>query len=204
MAILVPIDNVRLPGTVESEMVAPLAGMWSTSRIMLDGGGVQANQNWAHPLRQYEIKLGACSPDEIEAIRTMAIARRGIRAFLIRDWSDYQGVDEPLGTGDGDETDFPIIRYYADTALPYSREITRLDTPPALVAKVDGSVTAHTIIDGRTVRISPAPAIGLAVTATFNFLVPVRFADDLQTLRVIHRDLLDTDVILLEEVQDAA
>lgn len=203
MAILIPIDNVRLPGDVESEMVAPLAGMWSTTRIRLDGGGTQANQNWADPLRQYEVKIGACDAEDLEAIRVMAIARRGLRGFLLKDWSDFHAEESELGTGDGNETDFPLVKVYDDTVLPYVRRITRPVTA-SIEVFLDGTPAAFTLVGGDTVRFSVAPGIGVEVTASFDFLVPVMFSNDIQTVRVIHGDLIDTDSITLEEVQDAS
>ena len=93
-------------------------------------------------------------------------------------------MDQVIGTGDGVQSNFQLIKQYGGAHLPWSREITKPVAGTVLVA-VDGV----TQVEDTTFAVSATtgvvsflaghvPAMGLQITAGFAFDVPVRFDTD--------------------------
>lgn len=202
MAIQIPIDEVYLPGEIESGMVVPVAGRWSTSRVDLDSGHAQVNQNWAHPKRRYELSVGPGTDDIFEAVRTMLLGRRGLRGFLLRDYSDFRVTDGLIGVGDSVIRNFPLIKVYGDSTNPYVRPITR-PVQSSVVVKVNNVVAGFTWLNRSTVRMNSAPPSGSDVTATFIFDVPVAQVEEIIPMSLITTELGVIETFALEEVRDS-
>ena len=85
--------------------------------------------------------------------------------------ADY-GPDEASGIGDGTTRRFALVRHYGGQ----SRRITR-PVAGSVSVKVAGlSVTGFGLELGGWLLFDTAPAKGAAITASFIFDVPVRFA----------------------------
>lgn len=107
-----------------------------------------------------------------------------LRPFPFKDWADYQLTNETIGTGDGSDTTFQIIKTYnpgsilgVATAHTYVREIYLPRS--GLVVKVN-SVTQtltvdYTISPTGGITFTSAPSNGHAITVTGEFDIPVRF-----------------------------
>ena len=120
-------------------------------------------------------------------------SRRGAGNW--KDWSDYKSCqpsrsphfeDQILGYGDGETTEFALIKTYRAGETPYARPIAKPVAGSVTVGLHDSplSVDVDYSIDHLTGRITFAepPIAGVAVTAGFEFDVPVRFdADGIQT-----------------------
>ena len=123
----------------------------------------------------YDVGPGVRSEADIAVLLSFFRARMGpARGFRLRDPFDWRGVDETLGTGDGITTRFALARHYGEMA----RRITRPVTGSVTVTLDGVATTAFSVIDGGFVELDDAPAAGVAVTASFDFDVPVRFAQD--------------------------
>jgi uncharacterized protein (TIGR02217 family) len=88
--------------------------------------------------------------------------------------------DQTIGTGDGVQTAFPLVKIYGGAFSPYARPIAKPVSGSVRVA-VDGVE----LEDGFTcdiatgiVTFADPPGAGDAVTAGFLFDVPVRFDTD--------------------------
>lgn len=184
------VDDVRLP---EKWSKGSNGGFeFSTDVVPTDDGGVETNENWAVPLRRYEISHNVKTPEDIGLLRAFHAARRGAaRPFLFKDWIDFTSkadgnsaatmTDQPLGTGDGATTAFPLVKRYADSVSPIDVPVLWPVTGTVLIGK-DGvaAPTGWTVNRGTgVVTFSVAPALGVILTAGFQFDVPVRFEDDL-------------------------
>ena len=183
-------DDVRLP---EKWSKGSTGGFgFSTEVVKTDDGGVETNENWAVPLRRYEIAHNVKTPDDIGLLRAFHGARRGAsRPFLFKDWIDYtskpDGVsgagmtDQPLGIGDGSTVAFQLVKRYADSVSPLDVPTLWPVSGSVLIAK-DGiaAPTGWTVNRGTgIITFSAAPSLGVVLTAGFQFDVPVRFEDDL-------------------------
>ena len=127
------------------------------------------------------------STTEAVALKTFALARRGsLHSFLLYDWLDNTSnsdgttapaaTDQGLGTGDGTEDTFPLVKVY-DPSGPasYTRTIAHPVAGSVVVAVAGTPTTAFTLSGGSVVLDTP-PTLGQIVTAGFRYLVEVRFA----------------------------
>lgn len=96
--------------------------------------------------------------------------------FLFLDPEDFEVVDGPLGTGDGVETAFQLIRYWyesgsaEDIIAPENISEVALDGVPTVAYAID----PHTGV----ITFSSPPDPGVEVTASFTFYFRCRFSKD--------------------------
>lgn len=174
------IDSVRLPEDVERGVRG--GPLFSTSVLRSDGGGTSTNQNWTYPLYQGRIGYGLQSKSSLIAVQNFFWARRGrLRGFLFRDWSDYELTNQQIGVGDGVTLNWPIVRTYSDTVLPFTRPITR-PIEAGLNVYIDGvllSLASWSLLAGGIVRIPVAVGVGDIITVSDGFFdIPVMFNTD--------------------------
>jgi uncharacterized protein (TIGR02217 family) len=125
--------------------------------------------------------------------------------FRFKDWSDFQAVDVEIGTGDGTLDFFQLVKSY-DLIFVVTRTI-QLPVEGTVEISVDGVLkteTTHYAVDYSTGAIiftsGNIPAAGKVVTASFEFDVPVRFADDALKVSMTMDDFGDIPSITLIEV----
>lgn len=175
------IDDVRLPTNVEKGVRG--GPQFNTVVLRTDGGTTQTNQNWQYPLYMGNIGYGIRMKEDLFDVINFFWARRGrLRGFRFRDWSDYELVDEVIGTGDGVTRDFQCTRVYDDLALPFTRKITR-PVEDECTVKVDGVTVSPSnwgVNSGGIIHFGPAatPALGATITISGNFDIPVHFGSD--------------------------
>ncbi len=167
-----------------------------TEIVTLANGHEERNSPWAHARRRYDAGVGMRSLDDIETLVAFFEARRGqLYGFRWKDWSDYKSCapsatigfeDQVLGTGDGAQTAFQIVKTYASGPASYTRPITKpvKGSIQVGVARTQVTESVHFDVDYTTGIISfhTPPGAGAEVTAGFEFDVPVRFdADKVRT-----------------------
>jgi len=163
-----------------------------TSVVTLANGFEERNSPWLHSRRHYDAGMGMRSLNDIETLIAFFEARQGqLYGFRWKDWSDYkscpvldavQPSDQMLGNGDGATKIFQLTKVYASGGQSYVRPIRKPVAGSVTVAVGDVVLAegADFVVDattGQVVLVSP-PAIGQAVTAGFEFDVPVRFDTD--------------------------
>lgn len=174
----IPIDNTRLP--VDIEQGAAGGPRFNTVIAPLDNGYEQAQINWSAPRRKWDISYGVQTRAAYETIIKFFHARRGrARGFLFKDWSDFKVQSTQIGTGDGTNKDFQIIKIYDDSILPFTRNITR-PIASTLTVQVNGiTTTSYTLLSGGIIRFLSAPAAAAVVSVLYcEFDIPVRFDTD--------------------------
>lgn len=163
-----------------------------TEVVTLANGHEERNSLWAHARRRYDAGLGLRSLDDVQALVAFFEARRGqLHAFRWKDWADYKSclpsasvsiADQWLGEGDGERTVWPLVKRYAAGPEPYLRPIVK-PVRGTVVVGLAGEPrieTLHWSVDperGEITFVDP-PDRGVAVTAGFEFDVPVRFDTD--------------------------
>ncbi|MDF7777797.1 DUF2460 domain-containing protein [Sphingomonas sp. AOB5] len=167
-----PFDDVLFPLALGRE--AEVTPEVSTAIVTSAGGQEKRNADWAEARTSYDVGPGVRSEGDIAELLGFFRARMGpARGFRLRDPFDFEGVDEVLGTGDGEALAFPLVKHYGDAA----RRITRPVSGTVSVA-VDGVATHGFALSEGVVTLDVPPADGAVVTASFLFDVPVRFAED--------------------------
>lgn len=148
-------------------------------------GHEQRNAPHSLSRRRYDVGAGLKSTADLETLITFFEARMGqLYGFLFLDPLDHlsckcdedpAATDQDLGLGDGERTQFLLVKSYADSAATTLRPIAFPDEDSLLVA-VDGApVTATYNQQTACVVLSDAPAEGAVVTAGYRFFTPVRF-----------------------------
>lgn len=171
-------DDVRLP--IEVERGATGGPGFMTSIITMSSGNEQRNQDWIEARGVWNIAYGTDERSYFQEILSFFYARRGrARGFRFRDWSDYE-IDYAIGTGDGNEQDFQIVKIYEGAGPhPYVRVITRpvASTVRVFLNDVE-QMSGWTLQPGGIIRFAVAPADTVEVSVMCDFDVPVRFDVD--------------------------
>lgn len=163
-----------------------------TDIMTLANGFEERNAPWSQSLHHYDAGLGLRGLDDVEALIAFFEARGGqLYGFRWKDWSDYRSclpsgqpgaLDQRIGTGDGATRGFQLTKTYVSGLQSYVREIRKpvAGTVLAAVADVPLREGVGYEVDTATgiVTFTDAPDVGVAVTAGFEFDVPVRFDTD--------------------------
>ena len=163
-----------------------------TEIVTLTNGFEERNTPWEHSRRRYDAGVGLRSLDDVETLIAFFEARRGqMFGFRWKDWSDYKSgrasravtpFDQIIGTGDGARVEFGLCKTYRSGEVSYVRPVVK-PVRGSVVVAVDRDPQVEGLefdIDTTTgvVRFSTPPAVGVAVSAGFEFDVPVRFDTD--------------------------
>lgn len=140
------------------------------------------NQAFRDARRRYDLSVTARTQSEAEALHEFHAAMRGaFHSFRFWDALDYKLTDQLIGTGDGTETEFQIVKTYAKGTASHTRTITK----PVAGLVVEVNDVVRTITTDYTIDLSTgvitfvsAPASGHAITVSGEFDVPVRFVED--------------------------
>jgi uncharacterized protein (TIGR02217 family) len=165
-----------------------------TDVVVLGSGHEERNQRWADSRRRYEAGYGVKSLDDLVAVIAFFEERRGrFHGFRWKDHTDFRSctaganpsaTDQSLGVGDGATAAFQLVKRYGASFAPWTREIKKPVEGTLLVA-VNGVAQAEGadfLCDYTTGLVTfeagSIPPLGAAVTAGFEFDVPVRFDTD--------------------------
>ena len=163
-----------------------------TDIVTLASGREHRNSRWAHSRRRYDAGLGVRTLDALYGVIAFFEERRGrLHGFRFRDRVDHRSgppsravgpLDQRIGTGDGATKAFPLLKFYGTGAAAYVRPIAKPvgGTVRVALSGVEQPVgTAFTCDPATGIVVFPtAPAAGVAITAGFEFDVPVRFDTD--------------------------
>lgn len=164
---------------------------FSTEIITVDGGYERRNQNWSQARRHYDASTGLRSAQDVATLSGFFYARAGrARGFRLKDWSEFtsasDGVSAPsfddqiIGTANGTDTQYPLIKTYSSGSISHAREIKK-PVSGTLTIGFDGvEQTSGWSVDATSgmVTFASAPASGVVISAGYEFDVPVRFDTD--------------------------
>jgi uncharacterized protein (TIGR02217 family) len=161
-----------------------------TEIVTLGSGFEERNAVWANSRRRYDAGLGVKTLDDLHAAIAFFEARLGrLHGFRFKDFADFKScsplaaiaaTDQSIGTGNGTATAFQLTKTYVSGAGSWTRTIRKPVSGTVIVA-VDGTpVIGGFTVDTTTgvTTFDTPPANGDAITAGFEFDVPVRFDTD--------------------------
>ncbi len=161
-----------------------------TQIVELASGDEERNASWANSRRRYDAAYGIRRADDLAAVVAFFEARNGrLHGFRWKDWADFKSclpsqtpaaTDQTIGAGDGTTTAFQLVKSYVSGAQAWTRTITKPVAGTVRIA-IDGVDQASGWSEDTTtgvVSFNTAPANGAAITAGFEFDVPVRFDTD--------------------------
>lgn len=154
---------------------------YSTDIVITQGGYEQRNANWSQARAVYNVAHGVKTQVQLNALIAFFRARKGrADGFRFKDWTDYQVTGQAIATGDGTTTTFQLVKTYSSGSTSEMRLITK---PVAgtvniyLAGVLQNSGYTLDTTSGQ-VTFTTAPGNSVAVTADFQFDVPVRFDTD--------------------------
>jgi uncharacterized protein (TIGR02217 family) len=164
-----------------------------TEIVVVGSGAEERNSRWADSKRSYNAGYGIKSANDLHDVIAFFEERRGrLHGFRWKDWSDYKScapsatpsaTDQALGLGDGASASFQLVKIYGSSFAPWTRTIAKPVAASVVVAV--GGVAAdpldyavNTTSGVVTFTEAHIPGSGQAVTAGFEFDVPVRFDTD--------------------------
>ena len=161
-----------------------------TQIVEMASGDEERNGSWADSRRRFDASYGIRKADDLAAVTAFFEARRGrLYGFRWKDWADYKSslpsaitaaTDQPIGIGTGAATAFQLVKLYTSGAQSWTRTITKPVAGTVAVA-LNGvpQITGWTVNTSTgVITFAAAPAPGVAITAGFEFDVPVRFDTD--------------------------
>lgn len=164
-----------------------------TEVVTLGSGFEERNSRWADSRRMYNAGYGVKDVDDLHEVIGFFEERRGrLHAFRWKDWADFKScppqqpatpLNQSIGTGDGVNAAFQLVKIYGGAIAPYTRIIKKPVAGTVRVAVAGAEKAAGTFtVDHATGIVTfvsgHIPEVGQAVTAGFEFDVPVRFDTD--------------------------
>jgi len=165
-----------------------------TDIVSFGSGREERNARWAHSRRRFDAGYGVKTLAELQRVVAFFEERRGrLYGFRWRDRLDATSaatgvvispLDQGIGTGDGTTATFQLVKTYGSGFAPYQRAIVKPVAGSVRIAvdhveavggtafTVDATTGIVTFLAGHI------PAAGQAITAGFQFDVPVRFDTD--------------------------
>ncbi|MDP5309117.1 DUF2460 domain-containing protein [Paracoccus spongiarum] len=161
-----------------------------TQIVELASGDEERNASWANSRRRYDVSYGIRRADDLAANVAFFEARNGrLYGFRFKDWADHRSclpsqapspTDQQIGTGDGVATAFQLAKRYTSGGQSWTRTISKPVAGTVQIALNGVSQGSGWSVDHKTGLISfdTAPSTGIAITAGYEFDVPVRFDSD--------------------------
>jgi uncharacterized protein (TIGR02217 family) len=161
-----------------------------TQIVELASGAEERNASWANSRRRYDVAYGIRRADDLAAVVAFFEARNGrLHGFRFKDWVDFKSclpsqspgpTNQPIGTGNGAATLFQLTKRYTSGAQSWTRAITKPVAGTVTIALNGTPQPSGWSVSTATglVTFTTAPAAGAAITAGFEFDVPVRFDSD--------------------------
>lgn len=199
------VDNVRLPVGIEEGATG--GPRFQTTIHSALSGHEQRISEWDLCRIEVDIAYGIRDETDIEAILKLFLSRGGkLSPFRFKWWQDYSASGQSLGTGDGVIAAYQLRKTYTDTVLTYTRTIY-LPVSGTLAIYVNGvekTEATHYSVNYSTGVVTFAggsiPPNGHAITADFEFDLPMRFDDDHLKFRLLTATLHTVPSIPLIEV----
>lgn len=154
-----------------------------TEIVQLASGAEQRTARWSGSRRRWDVGSAVQTLEELQDLVAFFEARRGaLYGFRFRDFTDDRScgpeaepgpTDQLVGTGDGSQTEFQLVKNYGDWARPIFKPIAGT----VRVAFDEAEQVSGFTVDVTTgmVTFDTAPAEGAQITAGFEFDCPARF-----------------------------
>jgi uncharacterized protein (TIGR02217 family) len=172
---------------------------WATRVTPLLNGHERRNAMRTMAKRRYSARYGKFTRAGRDEMLAVAMATLGqTYAFLFKDWSDYDVTGQSLGAAPSGSTAVQLVKTYTFGSQTLTRTITRPRS--ATLTVYQAGVPKAGTVSATTGLFTPDTAWteGEALTATFEFDVPVRFATDEIEFVLPHRDIAEVNCELVE------
>lgn len=154
---------------------------YATTIVITASGYESRNVNWSQARGKWDAASGLKTQAQLDTLIAFFRARKGrAYGFRFKDWSDYKVAGQAIGTGNASNKNFQLVKTYTSGGVTETRTITK-----PVVGSVKVYLNGVQQLSGWTlnsttgvVMFGVAPGNTVAVTADFEFDVPVRFDTD--------------------------
>lgn len=160
---------------------------YSTTVVTTVSGHERRNANWAAARGKWNVAHGLKKREQVAALIAFFRARKGrAYGFRFKDWTDYQAFAQPIGIGDGATRTFQLAKLYASGGEIETRLIAKPVSGTVKIYRDGVAAASGWTVNTATglVTFTTAPALGVQVTADFEFDAPVRFDSDQMDLTI--------------------
>lgn len=160
---------------------------YSTDVVIMNSGYEQRNINWQESRAVYNIAHGVKTKDQLDELISFFRARKGrAYGFRFKDWSDYEVVNQKIAIGDGEKSEFQLIKVYSSADINEVRVIRKpvTDTIKVYINNVLYQDNLEFDIERGLIKFENAPPNDSSVSVDFQFDVPVRFDTDRLSARL--------------------
>jgi uncharacterized protein (TIGR02217 family) len=183
---------------------------YNTRVIDYGAGYEQRDIMWSYVRSEFDAAYGIRSIDDLyDVIAFFHVAKGRGHGFRFKDHSDYKSceiegtisaTDQTIGTGDAAETEFQLIKTYTKGALSTIRYISKPVSGTVVVALNGTPQGSGWSVDTTTgiITFSSPPGGSVAVTAGYEFDVPVRFNIDKLSVVYSNYESGETSIPLVE------
>lgn len=154
---------------------------YSTDIVISQSGYEQRNSNWSQARARYNVAHGIKTQAQLNTLIAFFRARKGMAdGFRFKDWTDYAATNQLIGTGNGTQTVFQLVKSYNSGSVTESRIISKPVAGSVSIyinSVLQSSGYSLDTTNGK-ITFAAAPATSAPITADFEFDVPVRFDTD--------------------------
>lgn len=154
---------------------------YDTTILTTIAGFERRNANWSQARGRWDVGSGLKRREDFAALIAFFRARQGrAYGFRFKDWTDFRGEAQVLGTGDGATKTFQLVKRYASGGVEVARRIQKPVAGTVAVQRDGVAISSSWSVDAATgtVTFATGPAPGAVISASFDFDVPVRFDTD--------------------------
>jgi uncharacterized protein (TIGR02217 family) len=163
-------------------------------------------------IRRFNVAYGIKSVADLDEIVKLWESHGQTRdGFLYKDYSDFKScgpnatpanTDVTIGTGDGADTTFQLVKIYTQGSLSYSKTIWKPKTGTVKIALNGVNQTTGWTVNTATgiVTFTVPPTLGVTVSAGFEYYVPVRFDIEELEINLSHYERGQVPDIMLKEL----
>ncbi len=205
---------------------ATVSQEFQTLITRVDNAFETRNPRWNTALRTYTLRT-ARNLQDLETLRDFFVVMRGRqRSFRFKDFQDFSSslwgadaitpdtitaLDQNIGTGDGSDVTFQLRKQSTVSGNTINRPIT-LPVSDTIQVAVGGVALSNAgspsefsvnLTTGIVTLLVAAPGNGVAITAGFEFNVPVRFDTDILAAEFVSTFELEVPQVVLREIRSA-
>lgn len=172
---------------------------FSTEIITTKNGYEQRNINWSSARIRYNVSHGIKTEKQLLQLISFFRAKHGkAYGFRFKDWTDYKAINQQIGIGDANATEFQLIKNYEN----HTRIINKPVRNTISVFFEEELTTGYTI-DHRTglITFNNPPELNTIINATFEFDIPARFDTDILSASIDSLHLYSWNNIPIIEIK---
>ena len=188
---------------------------YQTQRVTTQSGRIYRNARWSLPLYKFQAETGIKEWAQYESVLNLFHAcRGGLDGFRFKDPRDFKScvdagtvsaLDQNIGTGDGTTAAFQLRKGYTAGSQTTYRTVKKpvAGTVRVAVAGTEKTITTHFTVDTTTGIITftagNIPTAGQAITAGYEFDIPMMFESDDLPVVYEEADLGALNIPLIED-----